>query len=109
MRTAILAITAMVAVSYSAPAFAQVRTYNDCWEAAEKLGGAPGGAHTTFIQRCMAGKGRIAGVPAPQKPTPELRKEFRTFGACQTLAEARIGPGGTHREFIKNCMTGKQN
>jgi hypothetical protein len=57
----------------------------------------------------MTGKGKVAGAPPPQKATPELRKDARTFGACQTLAEARIGPGGTHREFIKNCMEGKQN
>jgi hypothetical protein len=109
MRIVLLAITAVVAVGYSAPAFAQVRSYADCWAAAEKLGGVPGGQHTTFVQRCMTGKGKVAGAPPPQRATPELRKDARTFGACQTLAEARIGPGGTHREFIKNCMEGKQN
>jgi hypothetical protein len=109
MRTIILAIAAVAAVSYSAPASAQMRSYADCWAAAEKLGGTPGGQHKTSVDRCMAGKGKIAGVPAPVKPTPALRKEARTFDACWTLAEARIGPGGTHKTFIENCMAGKQN
>jgi hypothetical protein len=109
MRTNILAIAAVAAVSCFAPASAQMRSYTDCWEAAERLGGVPGGQHTTYVQRCMAGKGKIAGAPPPQKPTPALRKDARTFGACQTLAQERIGPGGTHRTFIANCMAGKQN
>jgi hypothetical protein len=109
MRTIILALTAVAAVSYAAPASAQMRSYADCWAAAEKLGGTPGGAHTTYVQRCMAGKGKVEGAPPPRKPTPELRKDARTFGACQTLAQERIGPGGTHRTFIANCMAGKQN
>jgi hypothetical protein len=109
MRTVLLAITAVVAVGYSAPAFAQSRSYADCWAAAEKLGGPYGGQHKTYVERCMAGKGKVAGLPPPQKTTAQNRTEARTFNACWTLAQARIGSGGTHKTFIENCMAGKQN
>ena len=110
MRTVIFAVTAMVAVSYSAPAFAQARTWQACWDLAEKLGGTYGSPHRTFVARCMAG-GATAGAPPKSRPTPQLRTEARTFSACWALAEARaVGyPGGAHRTFVANCMAGKQN
>jgi hypothetical protein len=110
MRTVILAVTAMVAVSYSAPAFAQVRSWQACWDLAEKSGATYGAPHNGFVRRCMGGSA-VKGAPPKQAPTPVLRAEARTYSACWALAEARaVGyPGGAHRTFVANCMAGKQN
>ena len=72
MRIVILAATALLAVSYSAPAFAQSRTYADCWAAAEKLGGPYGAPHSAYVKRCMAGS-KVANAPPKQKTTVGLR------------------------------------
>ena len=109
MRTIILAATAVLAVSYSAPAFAQARSFQACWDLAEKSGTTYGNPHRGFVSRCMAG-GRVAGAPPKEKPTPQLRAEARTYSACWTLAEARgLTPGSPHKTFVTNCVAGKQN
>ena len=109
MRIVILAATAVLAIGYSAPAFAQARSFQACWDLAEKSGRTYGSPHQGFVTRCMDGSA-IAGAPPKQAPTPALRAEAKTYSACWALAEARgLTPGSPHKTFVTNCMAGRQN
>jgi hypothetical protein len=109
MRIVILAATAVLAISYSAPAFAQARSYQVCWDLAEKSGATYGAPHHGLVTRCMAGSA-VKGAPPKEKPSPQLRAEAKTYSACWALAEARgATPGAPHKTFVTNCMAGRQN
>jgi len=109
MRTIILATTAaFITIGYTAPAFAQSRTFADCWALAEKLGATYGNPHRGFVTRCMAGT-KVANAPPKQKPTPALRAEARDFTSCWNLAEKRGATyGNPHRTFVTECMAGRR-
>ena len=109
MRYVILAATAVLALGYTSPAFAQTRSFADCWSLAEKSGATYGRPHRDLVARCMAGNAPMANAPPKQRPTPQLRAEARTFASCWNRAERQGGrPGGQHKEYVENCMAGRR-
>jgi hypothetical protein len=106
MRIIVAAITAGLAVGYSAPAFAQAYSYAACEALAEQRDSTTGRQHRDFIRECMAGK--IPMTVPPVTHTTAHVLEAESFGYCQALAEQRASTTGRqHREFIKECMAGR--